>query len=89
MTESELKELLAAIEHQRWAGWQAYMHSLCERRDDGALVIPADRVAHWERQIATPYADLTEREKDSDREQVDRYWHLVTAERSVRAVAAR
>ena len=89
MTEDELREQFAAIEHERWAGWQAYMHGLCERREDGALIIPADRVAHWERQIATPYADLTEREKDSDREQVDRYWHLVTAERSVRAVAAR
>lgn len=72
-----LREQLAAIEHQRWADWQAYMHSLCERRDDGALVIPADRVEHWERQIATPYEALSEREKAMDMEQVDRYWHLV------------
>lgn len=73
-----LYEQLAAIEHHRWADWQRYMHSLCERRDDSALVIPADRVAHWERQIDTPYTDLTEAEKAMDREQVGRYWHLVS-----------
>lgn len=78
--ESELREQLAHIEHERWADWQRYMHSLCARNPDGSLTIPADRVAHWERQIETPYTDLTEREQDSDREQVDRYWHLIQGE---------
>jgi hypothetical protein len=83
MSESWTKaiyEQLAAIEHERWADWQRYMHSLCTRNDDGTLTIPAQSVENWERQIATPYADLSEREKDSDREQVDRYWHLITSE---------
>jgi len=44
-----------------------------------ALVIPPGRVQHWERQIATPYDQLTEREKASDREQVDRYLPMVVA----------
>lgn len=35
-------------------------------------------VDRWERQIATPYAELSEAEKNSDREQVDRYWPLVS-----------
>lgn len=74
---SELYEQLAAIEHERWADWQKYMHSLCTKNDDGTLTIPAMSVENWERQIATPYAGLTEREKQSDREQVDRYWHLI------------
>ncbi len=34
-------------------------------------------VAQWERRIATPYADLSEAEKQSDRDRVDRYWPLV------------
>ena len=72
-----IKERLAAIEHERWSHWQRYMHGLCERTEDGRLIIPAASVEHWERQIATPYAELTEREKDSDREQVDRYWPLI------------
>ena len=69
----EFREQLAAIEHERWAHWQRYLHSKCEQREDGSLVIPAGYVANLERQIATPYADLSEREKDSDRDQVNRY----------------
>lgn len=74
---NDLREKLAAIEHERWAHWQAYLHAQCERQPDGSLVIPAALVAHWERQIATPYEQLTEREKDSDRTEVDRYWRLI------------
>lgn len=66
-------ERLAAIEHERWAHWQRYAHDQCERRDDGSLVIPAELAARWEAQIETPYAELSEQEKDSDREQVRRY----------------
>ena len=66
-------EQLAALEHERWAHWQSYVHSVAERRVDGSLVIPPNLVARWERQIATPYADLTEAERESDREQVRRY----------------
>jgi len=66
----DVVEVLAAIEHARWAKWQAYLHSRCTPNPDGSLTIPADLVARWERQIATPYEGLTEREKDSDREQV-------------------
>lgn len=73
----ELYEALAAIEHDRWADWQRYVHFVCTRQDDGSLVIPSDAVARWERQINTPYEALTEREKNSDREQVDRYWPLL------------
>lgn len=70
-------EQLAAIEHERWAHWQQYVHDQCERQDDGSLVIPAELVARWQVQIETPYAELTEREKDSDREQVRRYLPVV------------
>jgi hypothetical protein len=70
-------EQLAAIEHERWAHWQQYVHDQCERQDDGSLVIPAELAARWQVQIETPYAELTEREKDSDREQVRRYLPVV------------
>ena len=75
----ELIEQLAAIEHERWSSWQRWMHDQCVRDDDGSLTIPAGLVSRWERQIDTPYADLTEREKESDREQVRRYWPLIEA----------
>ncbi|MHC2019411.1 hypothetical protein [Methylobacterium sp. CM6247] len=67
------REGLSSIEHQRWAHWQAYMHSKCVKQPDGSLIIPADLVAKWERQIATTYDELSDEEKQSDREQVDRY----------------
>lgn len=73
----ELREQLAAIEHERWADWQKWMHSQCDRTYKGELLIPADLVERWERQINTAYNQLTEQEKDSDRQQVDRYWHLL------------
>lgn len=64
---------LAAIEHRRWAHWQRYVHEQCERRADWSLVIPAALVERWETQIEMSYTDLTEQEKDSDREQVRKY----------------
>lgn len=76
MTDSEIQERLAAIEHQRWADWQKWMHDKGTRNADGSMTIPADLVRHWDRQIATPYEQLSEKEKDSDREQVFRYWDL-------------
>lgn len=72
-----LREVLAAIEHARWADWQRWVHSVCTRNPDGSLTIPATLVERWERQIATPYDQLSAREKEADREQVDRYWPLI------------
>jgi hypothetical protein len=79
-TLNELLETLAAIEHERWSHWQRYMHSKCiPRGDDGALLIPAELVKQWERQMATPYSELTNKEKESDREQVRMYLPVITA----------
>jgi hypothetical protein len=72
-----LVEELAALEHQRWAHWQKYVHDKGQRQLDGSIVLSADLVAHWERQINTQYADLTAEEKDSDREQVKKYRPLL------------
>ena len=72
-----LIETLAAIEHQRWSRWQQYMHSKGVRNDDGSMVIPADLVRRWEQQIASPYAELSETEKESDREQVMEYLSVI------------
>lgn len=68
-----LIEQLAAVEHERWAHWQKYLHGQCQRNTDGSLTIPSELVERWETQIATPYSDLGAEEKESDREQVQRY----------------
>jgi hypothetical protein len=66
-------EALASVEHERWSHWQRYLHSRCTMRSDGSLVIPAEQVHQWTRQMTTPYADLAEEEKESDREQAREY----------------
>jgi len=74
---NELYEKLAAIEHERWSDWMRYQFTLCKENKDGSLTIPLKLVERWKAQIDTNYTDLSEREKDSDREQVDRYWDLL------------
>ncbi len=77
---SELLERLAAIEHERWAHWQRFMHEHGKRQPDGSLLLPADLVAKWDRLIDTPYTQLTDKERESDRDQVRRY--LPTVEKA-------
>jgi hypothetical protein len=74
----ELLETLASVEHERWTHWQRYMHNQCiPHGDGGALLIPADLVKRWEKQIDTPYSELTDEEKESDRDQVRKYLPLI------------
>lgn len=72
-----ITEQLAAKEHQRWSHWQHYLHSVCIKCEDGSLQIPPELVEKWERQIKTEYKDLSEPEKESDREQVQKYLPLI------------
>ena len=74
-----LIEELASIEHERWSHWQRYLHQQCVPGPDGSLTIPADLVHHWTTQMNTPYTQLSEEEKDSDREQVQRYLPIIAA----------
>ncbi len=64
---------LAAVEHERWAHWQRFVHEQASQQPDGSLLLPAELVERWERQIETSFEKLTEKEKESDREQVRRY----------------
>jgi len=72
-----LVEELAALEHERWAHWQKYLHDKGQRQSNGSVLLPAELVARWERQINTQYADLAVEEKESDREQVRKYLPLL------------
>jgi len=66
---SPLLESLADVQHAIWAHWMEYLFSRCERNPDGSATIPATLVERWQRQVSTVYTDLTERERDSDRQQ--------------------
>ena len=69
----ELREALAEVSHEIWAHWMRYLFSRCETEiyNMGPIMNWSD-ANHWLIQIDTPYSDLTEREKDSDREQADK-----------------
>lgn len=77
---AELREALAEYAHDAWAGWMKYMFGKCEfvpwTNPDGTLgarlVIPDWAHDRWTRQARTPYADLPESEKESDRLEADR-----------------
>jgi len=78
----KLMEELASLEHERWSKWQKYMHSKCVEHENGKgefVCLPADSFRRWERQINTPYAELTEAEKESDRAEVRPYLELIKA----------
>ena len=72
-----LLENLAAVEHERWSHWQRYLHEQCIEGEDGSLTIPTSLVTKWAKQMETAYDALSEREKDSDREQVREYLAVI------------
>lgn len=74
---NSLLEKLAAVEHERWSHWQRYVHSKAIHQADGSLLLPAELVARWDRQIATKYGDLNDEEKELDRQQVRKYLLLI------------
>jgi hypothetical protein len=70
----------ADLEHDRWAGWQKYLFGKCEHKpytENGSLTIPSFLVKRWQRQIDTPYENLSEQEKESDRNEVRKYLPLL------------
>lgn len=68
----DLREKLAAYAHEAWSGWMRYLFSRSEHGLTGRETIPAELVKRWARQMNTPYADLPENEKESDRKEADR-----------------
>ena len=68
----ELLDSLASVQHDIWAHWMTYLFSICKENADGSVTIPVDKVKRWKRQIKTTYIDLTEKEKESDREQAEK-----------------
>jgi len=84
MNIKEFIENGAALEHNRWASWQKYLHSLCKKNADGSLLIPKDRVARWERQLKTSYSDLSEEEKEFDRIEVRKYLPFLPKQISIK-----
>ena len=77
MTPEFLREELANLAHERWSHWMRYMFQQGRRNPDGTWMMPADKAARWTRQMVTPYADLPESEKDSDRIEAEKIFEII------------
>lgn len=73
----DVREALAAYAHEAWSGWMQYLFSKCDCTGNTYAVIPTWAVKRWQRQMNTPYADLPEEEKKSDREEAEKMLAIV------------
>lgn len=70
--DNEIREMLAKATHEMWAHWMRYLFSRAAFQYGQAWINSAD-VERWTRQMKTPYEELHESEKDSDRDIADRF----------------
>lgn len=68
----KIRERMAAAQHTIWAHWMGHLFAQGTLNEDGSWTMPKEKVEQWQRQMATDFADLSEDEKQSDRDQVDK-----------------
>lgn len=69
----ELRERLANLAHEQWSGWMHCLFLKGTFNGDGSYTIPQWAVKRWQRQMITPFAKLSEEEKESDRAEADKF----------------
>jgi hypothetical protein len=74
----KMREKLAMFAHKQWSGWMEYLFSKCFFNEDGTATIPKWAVDRWQRQIITPFEELDEQEKESDRKEADGMMEVLT-----------
>lgn len=62
-----LREKLARLEHDQWCHWMHYM----------IMNLTQVSILRWRRQMDTSYDDLSEAEKESDREWADKVLAII------------
>ena len=66
----KILETLADVQHEIWSHWMRYLFDQCDEEDvDSGWIIPLDKVWRWSRQMNISYVELSEKERDSDRDQ--------------------
>ena len=84
----DVRERLAEYAHEAWAGWMKYLfekgyEDFIERPGDGRLervyIMPEWARLRWQRQMETPYDELPESEKASDRAEADKMLTILSA----------
>lgn len=83
--DNDTREALATYAHEAWSGWMTYLFSKCEYDlSDDLVIIPKWAVERWQRQAATPYRELPESEKESDRTEADKMLAIVATSAAAR-----
>lgn len=71
-----LREKLAEYAHEAWAGWMKWEYEkrlgTSWNKDTEIASYPVQDWDRWRRQMKTPYSELPEHEKESDRNEADR-----------------
>lgn len=79
-----LREALAQLAHEMWSGWTIYQFEKMTEGStnglvDGTYIMPEWAVTRWARQMRTPYEELSEEEKNSDRIEADKMLAVVAS----------
>jgi len=77
------REQLAAYAHEAWSGWMKYLYQHTSINRDGQVIISPEQSRRWTRQMDTPYADLPENEKESDRAEADKMLAILGIDNSI------
>ena len=82
--ERVLREKLAALCHEQWSHWMEYLYGKCDNtisiysvQGKTQAIIPKEFTERWYRQMMTPYEELSEKEKESDRVEADKFIKLL------------
>ena len=74
MNTDELLEILAEKQHEIWVAWMKFMFENGGASDGyDHWTMWRDKRDRWLRQMATPYAELSEKEKQSDRDVLTKF----------------
>lgn len=72
MGDESIREACAAVQHEIWSSWMRYLFETTIDMGHNGLAISPSNVIRWARQMNTPYDELSEEEKESDRHQADK-----------------
>lgn len=82
-------EAFAEYAHVAWSGWMRYLFDKLELNSLSQLVLPREWYDRWRRQMTTNYANLSESEKESDRDEARQMLAIVGAQSATQQAALR
>lgn len=68
LTGKKATEILANLEHEQWSHWEEYRAIRLNSLQSLDMKLANDQLINWKRLREQPYSQLTEKEKESDRE---------------------